>query len=347
MNRPGERTLRLMTSPIAKFLADAATTEIVVNRPGEVGVERRGLWTWHAVPEFDYARLDGIATLAAAMMKQDVGPDKPLCGSFMPDGERIQICRPPVTSGGVISLTIRKPPGIAPSLDMLAGHGLFNATEVSHQHAHPLDNELISLHRNKDWLRFFHLAVQARKNIIICGATGSGKTTIARALLQSIALDDRLLTIEDAPEFGALPHRNVVNLFYSKGDQGSARVRAEDLIEASLRMRPDRLILQELRDGAAYSYIRGVASGHPGSVTTVHSETPEGAFDVLRLMIKQHDAGKHIGDADVLTLLRQHVDVIAHCAKSPYRITQVYFDPAAKLNAASRVVQQPYPLAAE
>ena len=140
---------------------------------------------------------------------------------------------------------------------------------------------------------------------------------------------------QDTPEFGQLRHRNVVNLFYSKGDQGLARVRSEELIEASLRMRPDRVLMQELRDGAAFSFIRGVASGHPGSITTCHAETPDGAFDVLRLMVKQHEAGKHMADADTRTLLRQHIDVVIHCAKDPYRITQVYFDPAAKLAAAA------------
>lgn len=346
MNRPGERTLRLMLAPIGGFLADGSTTEVVTNRPGEVGVERRGQWTWHDVPELDFARLDAIGTLAAAMMKQDVGPDRPLCGSFMPDGERIQICRPPATADGIVSLTIRKPPGSAPSLDMLADGGLFTTTDVAHQQTHPLDAELLVLHRARDWRRFFPLAVRARKNIIVCGATGSGKTTVARALIQAIPLDERLLTIEDAPEFGLLPQRNVVNLFYSKGDQGSARVRSEDLIEASLRMRPDRVLLQELRDGAAFSYIRGVASGHPGSITTCHAEDPEGAFDVLRLMVKQHEAGKYMADADTRTLLRQHVDVVIHCAKDPYRITQVYFDPAAKRAAAARSFPSPA-LAAE
>ena len=346
MSRPGERTLRLMTAPISGFLADADTTEVVINRPGEVGVERRGQWSWHNLPELDFARLDAIATLAAAMMKQDVGPDLPLCGSFMPDGERIQICRPPATADGIVSLTIRKPPGSAPSLDQLADRGLFTATDVAHQHMHPLDAELMDLHRAKDWRRFFPLAVRARKNIIACGATGSGKTTVARALIQAIPLEERLLTIEDTPEFGKLPQRNVVSLFYSKGDQGSARVRSEELIEASLRMRPDRVLLQELRDGAAFSFIRSVASGHPGSITTCHAEDPEGAFDVLRLMVKQHEAGRYMADPDTRTLLRQHIDVVIHCAKDPYRITQVYFDPTAKLAAASRFIPPPA-LAAE
>ena len=90
MTRPGERTLRLMLDPLAGFLRDDDVTEIVIQRPGEVGVERRGGWTWHIIPVLDYDRLDGIATLCAAMSQQDVGPDRPLCRSILPDGQRVQ-----------------------------------------------------------------------------------------------------------------------------------------------------------------------------------------------------------------------------------------------------------------
>ncbi len=123
-------------------------------------------------------------------------------------------------------------------------------------------------------------------------------------------------------------------LFYSKGDQGLAKVRSEELIEAALRMRPDRVLMQELRDGAAFSFIRGVAAGHPGSITTLHAGSADGAFDALRLMVKQHDAGKHLADADVRAFLRQLVDVVIHCEKrrdGSRGIREVWFDPTAKL----------------
>ena len=336
MNRPGERTLRLMLAPIGGFLADDNTTEVVINRPGEVGVERRGQWTWHGVPELDYDRLDGIATLCAAMSQQDVGPSRPLCASVLPDGQRVQICRPPAVAAGTISLTIRRPSSFAPNLGALAAAGLFSSTDVAQFRAHPLDAELAELHRARDWTRFFPLAVRARKTIIATGDTGSGKTTVAKALVQEIALDERLVTIEDTAEFIGLPHRNLVSLFYSKGDQGLARTRSEDLIEAALRMRPDRVLMQELRDGAAFTFIRSIAAGHPGSITTCHAKNAAGAFDALRLMVKQHDAGKHLADADVRVLLRQLVDVVAHCEKRPDGsrvISEVFFDPDAKLSA--------------
>lgn len=332
MTRPGENTLRLLLAPITLHLADPAATEIVINRPSEVGVERRAGWTWEDAPELTFQRLDAIATLCAAMSQQDVGPERPLCASVLPDGQRVQICRPPAVAAGTISLTIRRPSTFAPTIGSLAAGGLFSRTEAATWRVHPLDAELIELQRAKDWERFFPLAVRAKKTVIVTGDTGSGKTTFAKALIQAIPLEERLITIEDTAEFIGLPHRNLVSLFYSKGDQGIARVRSEDLIEAALRMRPDRVLMQELRDGAAFTFMRSIAAGHPGSITTCHAGSAAGAFDALRLMVKQHDAGKHLADADVWALLHQLVDVVAHCRRDPrgFAIEEVYFDPLAK-----------------
>lgn len=332
MSRPGENTLRLLLAPIAPALANTNVTEIVINRPGEIGIESRTGWTWQDVPELNYQRLDAIATLCAAMSQQDVGPERPLCGSVLPEGQRVQICRPPAVAAGTISLTIRRPSSFIPTIGSLASSGLFSRTQAAGKRIYPLDAELIALHRARDWSRFFPLAVQAKKTVIVSGDTGSGKTTFAKALIQAIPLDERLVTIEDTAEFVGLPQHNLVSLFYSKGDQGIARVQSEQLIEASLRMRPDRVLMQELRDGAAFTFIRNIAAGHPGSITTCHAGSAAGAFDALRLMVKQHDAGKHLADADVRVLLNQLVDVVVYCRADHrgYAVEEVYFDPLAK-----------------
>lgn len=306
--RSGERTLRLLIEPIAAFLADPATTEVVMQQPGEVGVESAGAWSWHARSELTFSRLEGIATLCAAMSQQDVGPDRPLCASVLPDGERVQVCCPPVVAAGTVSLTIRRPPGFVPTVD-----GLF-ATGPIALPARGVDDRLLEMHAARDWRRFFPAAVRARKTIILAGDTGSGKTTVAKALGREIPAHERLVTIEDTAEL-TLPHRNLVSLRYSKGEQGIAKVRSEELIEAALRMRPDRIMLGELRDGAAFTFVRSVAAGHPGSITTCHARSAEGAFDALRLMVKQHEAGRHMADADVLAMLRDMVDVVALCER--------------------------------
>lgn len=332
MSRPGESTLRLLLAPIAQILADPSVTEVVVNQPGQVGIETRAGWSWQDAPELDYPRLDAIATLCAAMSQQDVGPERPLCASVLPDGQRVQICRPPAVAAGTLSLTIRRPSSFLPSIGSLAAGGLFLRTQAAGSRVHPLDAQLLALHRASDWERFFPLAVQARKTIIATGDTGSGKTTFAKALIDAIPLHERLITIEDTAEFTGLPHRNLVSLYYSKGEQGLARVRSEDLIEAALRMRPDRVLMQELRDGAAFTFIRSIAAGHPGSITTCHAGSAAGAFDALRLMVKQHEAGRHLADADVRLLLHSLVDVVVHCRRGPhgFSVDEVHFAPDAK-----------------
>ena len=311
MARAGEQTLRLLIEPIQEWLNDPQVTEVCINRPGEAWVEQHGAWQQHDVTALDFRALDAIATLAAAMTNQDVGPGHPLCATALPDGQRLQVCRPPAVGPGLVSLTIRRPSSFRPTLTALQSKGLFNDTadrgigEVS----------LAGAYHASDVRAFLSAAVVARKNILICGATGSGKTTLARALIEEIPAGERLITIEDTPEWDAIPHRNRVALFYSKGDQGSARVRSEDLLEASLRMRPDRVLMQELRDGAAFAYLRGVVAGHPGSITTLHAQSAEGAFDALRLMVRQNSAGATLHDADVRELLSQMVDIVVHCER--------------------------------
>jgi type IV secretion system protein VirB11 len=313
------RTLEHLLAPFMPFLENHRTTDVVVNRVGEIGAEIAGQWHWKEDAYITFDALDAIATLAAFNSGQDISPSHPLCGATLPGGERIQICRPPATQN-TISLAIRRPPSFRPTIEHLAGKGLFDQPSVQPSAV------LAKTAGNRAEL-LAH-AVAARKNILLAGATGSGKTTLARALIEHIPLNERLITIEDTAEWINLPHRNRVALFYSKGDQGTAKIRSEDLIEASLRMRPDRVLMQELRDGAAFSYLRGVVAGHPGCITSLHASSAEGAFDALRLMVRQHPDGRTMDDKDVKDLLFMQVDVVVHLNKQ-YQITDIYQKDAA------------------
>jgi type IV secretion system protein VirB11 len=166
-----------------------------------------------------------------------------------------------------------------------------------------------------DFQAFLALAVRARLNIVVAGATGSGKTTLTKALIREIAPTERLISIEDAAELEFGRHANVVRLFYSKDGQGLARVTPKQLVEASLRLRPDRILLAELRGEEAYYFLRNVSSGHPGSITSVHAGGCDLAFEQLGLLVKESAPGREMALGDIHRLLRQTVDVVVHCGR--------------------------------
>ena len=315
-------------APLRTFLDQADITELVVNRPNEVGIEGRGGWAWQEVAELSSDWLESLSNAMANFTSQKVSAETPICSTSLPTGERVQIVAPPACDGGAYSLTIRKPSDKTFSLGELDGFGLFKETQVAGARENSADSDLLELKRAGKWPQFLELAVKARKNILISGATGSGKTTLSKALIQLIPDDERLLTIEDTREL-VVPQRNRVHLLYSKDGQGKAKVTAKSLLEASLRMRPDRILLQELRDGTAFFYLRNVNSGHPGSITTVHADSAALAFEQLSLLVKESEGGSDLERKDILDLLHLLVDVVVQCKKIDGRflVTEIYFDP--------------------
>ncbi len=319
-------------APLRAFLAPEGVTELVVNRPGEVGVEAEGAWRWHAAPELTEAWLRTLAVAGAAYTQQDVGPDRPICSTTLPGDIRCQIVLPPVAPSGTVSLTLRKPSRRRLGMDEFAAAGLFDAvTSSGHHEPDAIDADLVARASTGDWPGFFRAAVRGRRNILVSGATGSGKTTFAKGLVELIPEHERLLTIEDTREFVA-PHRNVVHLVYSKDGQGLAKVGPKQLLESALRMRPDRILLQELRDGSAFFFLRNVNSGHPGSITTVHADSAALAFEQLTLLVRESEGGRDLPREDIRALLHLLVDVVVQMRKvdGRFRITEVWHDPLRK-----------------
>lgn len=319
-------------APLQVFLEPEGVTEVVVNRPGEVGVETGGVWRWHEAPELTEAWLGTLAVAGAAYTRQDVGPDRPICSTTLPGDIRCQIVLPPAVPPGAISLTLRKPSRRRLGLAELAAAGLFDGLAAAEaDRPDPLDAELERLRRSGDWPAFFGAAVRGRRNILVSGPTGSGKTTFAKSLVELIPEEERLLTIEDTREF-VVPHRNVVHLVYSKDGQGLARVGPKQLLESALRMRPDRILLQELRDGTAFFFLRNVNSGHPGSITTVHADSAALAFEQLTLLVRESEGGRDLPREDIRALLHLLVDIVVQTRKvdGRFRITEVWHDPLRK-----------------
>ncbi|GAA5623471.1 type IV secretion system protein VirB11 [Brucella sp. NBRC 12952] len=325
--------VRQLLLPLAPFLRDKSLYEVVINRPGEVLTEGSQGWQRHELPDLSFDKLMRLARAVASFSNQGIDETRPLLSATLPDDERIQIVIPPATTRNTVSITIRKPSSVSLSIQDMENGGLFDAVVQSTDH-NSAEDSLLKIYREGKYRAFLEGAVLARKNIIISGATGSGKTTLSKALVQHIPKDERLISIEDTPEL-AISQPNHVRLFYSKGGQGVARLGAKELLESCLRMRPDRVLLQELRDGTAFYYIRNINSGHPGSITTVHADSPNLAFEQLTLLVMESEGGRDLDRDDIRNLLKISIDVIVQCKRinGRFRVTGIYFADAESGNS--------------
>jgi type IV secretion system protein VirB11 len=327
----GRLVLARYLEPLAPYLADNSLTEIVVNRPGEIFVEGPDGWSRHEAATLTHAYLSHLATAAAGLTRQDIGPEHPVVSTSLIGEERCQIVVAPAVPAGTVSLTIRKPSTLTMNLDSLERVRLFDEVRSAGDELDPDEHRLLALKEAGLWREFLELAVRTRRNILISGATGSGKTTLSKALIAAIPTHERLISIEDTAEL-VIPQQNCVRLLYAKDGQGVARIGPRELLESSLRMRPDRILLQELRDGTAFFYLRNVNSGHPGSITTVHADSARLAFEQMTLLVKESAEGRDLHRDDIRSLLLHLGDVVVQMQKrnGRYRISEIYYDPIRK-----------------
>ncbi len=248
--------------PLEALLADPAVSEIMVSGPGRVWVERSGALERVAVD------LDGPAI--EHLIEKVVGPlglradrSSPMVDARLPDGSRVNAVVPPLAIDGPC-LTIRR---FAPEAVPLAA---FCEAGVA---------------------AFLAWAVRARMNVVISGATSSGKTTLLNALAAEISGGERIVTVEDAAEL-CLPQDHVVRLEARPANaDGAGAVRVRDLVRNALRMRPDRIVVGEVRDAAALDMLQAMNTGHEGSLTTCHANGPADALRRLETMVLMGDVG--------------------------------------------------------
>lgn len=307
-------------APFEPWLRRDDVTDILVNRPGEIWIESTDSRIHReAAPDVTELALTRLARQIAAASHQGVSREQPLLSASLPDGARVQIIAPPATREGLV-LAIRRHAISDLRLSELADAGLF-ARGAGRTDG---DEALAALIRAGDVAGFLQAAVRMRKTIVLSGGTSSGKTTLLNALVKEIAPHERLIAIEDAPEI-RLAQPNAVGLIAVRGDMGEARVDAESLLQACLRMRPDRILLGELRGGEAFAFLRAVNTGHPGSITTVHADTPGGAIDQIAMMALM--GGLSVEWSAVQIYARQVIDVIVQMQRIEARrcVSAIWF----------------------
>ena len=266
-------------APFRHWLEQESVTEILVNRPGEIWVEDAAHPGMQRIslPALDDALLQRLAEQVARVSHQGINREHPLLAATLPDGARIQLCGPPATRRHW-AMAIRRHRLLDLPLDAYDRGPITPPADL------PMPDA------QAEPIAFLRETVRRRRTILVSGGTSSGKTTFLNAMLREIPTQERIVMVEDTAEL-RLPTQNGVGLIAVKGELGEAKVSADDLLQAALRLRPDRIVVGELRGIETISCLRSINTGHPGSFSTIHANSPRGALEQIALMALQANIG--------------------------------------------------------
>lgn len=331
-------TVRELMKPLAPFLAPAEVTELAVTRAGGVWANTRGAWVWHDVPDLSYEHLYALANALAVYNGM---PLRSILSVILPDGERGQVVTPPACIDNTLSINIRKHAARAFSLEEMEAQGVMAATRDVSFNRFSADRikdllsaadmtridereaELLHLKEEGRWREFLTKAVEYKRNIIISGKVGSGKTTFARSLTQAIPAHERIVTIEDVHELKLDDHPNKVHMLYGSG---SGRVSSKDALAACMRLSMDRILLAELRGDEAWEYINSLNTGTPGSITTTHANNAIQTYERVASLVKGSATGRDMASDMIRQLLYTTLEVVLYYEN--WQLKEVFYDPA-------------------
>jgi len=324
----------LKQTGIAKFIDTLGITDVKVNRPGEIWTKSSAGWQRHSAPE---CSLDMARKLASTLVNFNRGKgalteQDPIKSVELPAGQRGQALIPPACEPNTVSFTVRIASKDRYSLDDLIGFGAFegfrdvspNKSVPADVELEPFELEMMAAKEQRDIRRFFELAVLNGQNIVLVGGTGSGKTTLTKALADLVPPETCVCTIEDTHELSLPNHPNRTHLFFSDA------LPARELVKSTLRMMFDRVYLSELRGDEAWDYLTLLNTGHQGGMTTVHANDCISALARIATLIKQSPVGLTLDWNYLLAEVKRTIDVVAFMDKKTKRMTQLYFDPVGK-----------------
>ncbi len=290
-------------APLRPWLDKETVTEILVNRPGEVWIEDAALSGMQrvALPALDNRLLQRLAEQVARISHQGINREHPLLSATLSGyggqnggGARIQLVGPPATRSNW-AMAIRRHRLLELPLEA------YDRGPITQPVEEPTPDPMA------EPIAFLRDAIRRRRTILISGGTSTGKTTFLNAMLGEIPEHERVVLVEDTAELH-LPGANGVGLIAVKGELGEAKVSANDLLQAALRLRPDRIVLGELRGSETVSFLRAINTGHPGSFSTVHANTPRGALEQIALMSMQTGIG--LTRAETLEYASSVIDIV-------------------------------------
>jgi pilus assembly protein CpaF len=278
--------------PLETVLKDPAVTDILVNRFDRIYVERKGRLEVSEIQFRDNGHLRQIIDRIVGLVGRRVDETSPMVDARLSDGSRVNAIIPPLALDGP-AMSIRRFGARPLQLEDLIRHGAFPAVVMD----------------------FLASAVQARCNVLISGGTGSGKTTLLNCLSRYIPADERVITIEDAAEL-QLQQPHVVRLETRPPNiEGKGEVTQRDLVKNCLRMRPDRIVIGECRGAEALDMLQAMNTGHEGSMTTIHANTPRDALARLEVMIAM--AGYDIPMRALRTQIASALQLVVQARRLP------------------------------
>ncbi|MBS7776858.1 P-type DNA transfer ATPase VirB11 [Acidovorax sp. CCYZU-2555] len=314
-------SFRAKLSLLTDYLDDQQVTEIQINRPGELWLRKRDVYyaEQRDVPALTYSLLSSLAEVTASFKSLEVDRAMPILSAEIPvnleDGipdfergtYRTEMILPPVVPERTIAMTIRKQSLVKMTLPMYSQQGAFRFVNGDVDNGPCSDARLLQLYHAGQWAEFLRAAVLARKNIAISAGTYCGKTTCLNALVQEIPAHERIVTIEDAREIEpAQP--NCVRLSYARHQAaGQTAVTPATLLRSCMRLTPDRVIMGEVRGPEAVEFLGLLNTGHKGTLTTIHTDSPSEMYDRFGELMDGHTS---MTREQVIERVKRRIDVV-------------------------------------
>ena len=314
-------SFRAKLSLLIEYLDDKHVSEIQINKPGELWIRKKDAYYAEQIqlPALTYWQLSSLADVTASFKRLEIDRDSPILSAEIPvlleDGipdfergsYRTELILPPVVPERTVAMTIRKQSLVQMTLPAYQEQGAFRFLDSAADEEPYSDARLLELYRARQWPQFLRAAVRAHKNIVISAGTYCGKTTCLNALVQEIPAHERIVTIEDSREIEpAQP--NCVRLSYARHQaSGQTAVTPTTLLRSCMRLTPDRVIMGEIRGPEAVEFLNLLNTGHKGTFTTIHTNSPAEMYDRFGELMDGHTS---LTREQVIARIKRRIDVV-------------------------------------